>query len=66
MTTDIPSSISDEGATFFLAVKLYEAQRILLGKAAKLAGYSKRDFMERLVDEGVPFIDYDDPDESGV
>ena len=48
LTIDLPSSVSEEEATFFLAVKLYEAQRISLGKAAELAGFSKRDFMERL------------------
>lgn len=62
LTIDLPSSVSEEEATFFLAVKLYEAQRISLGKAAELAGFSKRDFMERLVEEGVPAINYH-PDE---
>lgn len=62
LTIDLPSSVSEEEATFFLALKLYETQRISLGKAAELVGCTKLDFMERLVDEGVPVIDYD-PDE---
>jgi predicted HTH domain antitoxin len=57
-TIELPSSVSEEEATYLLAVKLYEAKRICLGKAAELAGYSTDGFVERL-DEGVPVIDYD-------
>ena len=39
-----------------LSIKLYEAERISLGKAAELAGYSKRAFMEVLSKEGIPVI----------
>jgi len=41
-----------------LATKLYETGRLSLGQAAKLAGYSKRTFMELLGKNGVPVFDY--------
>lgn len=59
LTIDLPPTVTKEDATFLLAVALYGADRISLGKAAEMAGISKRAFMERLVDEGVPVIDYD-------
>jgi predicted HTH domain antitoxin len=62
LTIDLPPTVTKEEATFLLAVALYGADRISLGKAAELAGIPKRAFMERLVDEGVPVID-DDPEE---
>jgi predicted HTH domain antitoxin len=62
LTISLPPSVTPEEATYLLAVKLYETQHISLGKAAELVGCTKRDFMERLVDEGVPVIDYDPDD----
>jgi predicted HTH domain antitoxin len=56
VTIDLPSHISSEEARLLLSIKLYEAERISLGKAAELAGYSKRAFMERLSKEGIPPI----------
>lgn len=58
VTLDLPSHISSEEARRLLSIKLYEAERISLGKAAELAGYSKRAFMELLVKEGIPVLDY--------
>jgi len=57
-TIDLPSHISTEEARLLLSIKLYEADRISLGKAAELAGYSKRAFMELLAKQGIPVINY--------
>ena len=53
---DLPSHIPADEARLLLSIKLYEAERISLGKAAELAGDSKRAFMELLSREGVPVI----------
>jgi predicted HTH domain antitoxin len=51
----------DEAQTL-LAVKLYETGRVSLGQAARLAGYSKRAFIEILGRQAVPVFNYS-PDE---
>lgn len=62
MTLDLPSNVSKDEAQTLLAVKLYEKERVSLGQAAKLAGYSKRAFIEILGKNNVPVINYS-PDE---
>lgn len=42
-----------------LALKLYEKKRLTLGQAARLAGYSKRAFIDLLGLEGVNVLDSD-------
>ena len=59
---DLPSSLSKEEAQTLLAIKLYETGRVSLGQAAKLAGYSKRAFMEVLGHHRVAVFNYS-PDE---
>jgi predicted HTH domain antitoxin len=59
---ELPTTVSAEEARLLLAVKLYETERLSLGKAAELAGYSARAFMEILAHYGVPLYRYD-PDE---
>jgi predicted HTH domain antitoxin len=59
---ELPTTVSAEEARLLLAVKLYETERLSLGKAAELAGYSVRAFMEILAHYGVPLCRYD-PDE---
>jgi predicted HTH domain antitoxin len=59
---ELPTTVSAEEARLLLAVKLYETERLSLGKAAELAGYSVRTFMEILAHYGVPLYRYD-PDE---
>jgi predicted HTH domain antitoxin len=56
VTLDLPFHISAEEARRLLRIK--EAERISLDKAAELAGYSKRVFMELLAKEGIPVINY--------
>ncbi len=58
LTIDLPISISHEEAKLLLAVKLYEVGKLSLGKAAKLAGYSKGTFIELISKMGVPVVNY--------
>ena len=62
LTLDLPGNVSKDEAQTLLAVKLYEDERISLGQAARLAGYSKRAFMEILGRHKVPVFNYS-PDE---
>jgi predicted HTH domain antitoxin len=54
----LPDSISEAEARVCLAAKLFELGRLSCGKAAELAGYSKRTFIELLGDQGVAVLDY--------
>ncbi len=58
LTVELPPNISIEEARLLLVVKLFETGKLSLGQAAKLAGYSKRTFIELLGKMGVPVIDY--------
>ena len=58
LTLELPSNLTKDEAQTLLAVKLYETERVSLGQAAKLAGYSKRAFMEILGRQGVPVFNY--------
>ena len=62
LTLDLPGNVSKDEAQTLLAVKLYEDERISLGQAARLAGYSKRAFIEILGRHKVPVFNYS-PDE---
>jgi len=48
--------------TAVLAIKLYEVGRLSMGQAAKVAGYSKRAFMEILGHYHVPIFAYSPDD----
>ena len=58
----LPFDLSEDEAKLLLAIKLYEVGKVSLGQAAKLAGFSKRAFIEVLGRHRVPLFDYD-PDE---
>ncbi len=62
LTLDLPSNLSKDEVQTLLAIKLYETERVSLGQAAKLAGYSKRAFIEILGRHHVPIFNYS-PDE---
>ena len=62
LTLDLPSSLSKDEVQTFLAVKLYETERVSLGQVEKLAGFSKRAFIEVLGKYKVTVINYS-PDE---
>lgn len=55
---ELPPNLSGEEAKLLLAVKLYEVGKVSLGQAAKLAGFSKRAFMEVLGRYKVPVFNY--------
>ncbi len=54
----LPFSLSEDEAKLLLAVKLYEVGKVSLGQAAKLAGFSKRAFMDVLGQYRVAIFDY--------
>ncbi len=58
LTVELPSNISIEEARLLLTVKLFETGKLSLGQAAKLAGFSKKTFIELLGKMGIPVIDY--------
>lgn len=58
----MPITVSDDEAKLLFAVKLYEVGRASLGQAARMAGFSKRAFMEILGRYNVPVFNYP-PDE---
>ncbi len=55
---ELPPNISTDEARLLLMVKLFETGKLSLGQAAKLAGYSKRTFIELLGKIGVPVLNY--------
>lgn len=54
----LPPEVDPEEAALLLSMKLYEAGRLSLGKAAELAGYSKRTFMELLGKYATPVYNH--------
>lgn len=58
LVCELPVGVSEDEAKLLLAIKLYEIHKISLGKAAKLAGYSKSAFMEVLGQYQIPVFNY--------
>jgi len=58
MTVELPVDVTPEEAQLALAIRLYEKGRISLGRAAMIAGFSKRAFMDILSREGVAICNY--------
>lgn len=58
LKVELPPNISIDEARLLLTVKLFETGKLSLGQAAKLAGYSKRTFIELLGKMGVTVINY--------
>ena len=60
LTINIPNEVEldSKETSKFLAAKLYEAGRLSLGQAAKMAGMSKIAFAEILADYGVSLFNY--------
>lgn len=54
----LPFSLSEDEAKLLLAVKLYEVGKVSLGQAAKLAGFSKRAFIDVLGQHRIPIFNY--------
>ncbi len=55
---ELPPEVPVEEARLLLTVKLFETGRLSLGQASRLAGYSKRAFIELLGKLGVAVFDY--------
>ncbi|MDT5121310.1 MAG: hypothetical protein QOC96_792 [Acidobacteriota bacterium] len=58
LEVELPSNLSEDEARLLLAIKLYEVGKVSLGQAAKLAGFSKRAFIEILGRHKVPVFNY--------
>ena len=58
LTVNLPAEVDPQEALFLLSAKLYERGRLSLGKAAELAGYTTRTFIEMLGKQGIQVIDY--------
>lgn len=58
LKVDLPSEVPVEEARLLLMAKLFETGRLSLGQAARLAGYSKRAFMEILGKLHIPVFDH--------
>ncbi|WP_318730964.1 UPF0175 family protein [Roseofilum sp. Guam] len=58
LKVSLPPGLSEDEAKVLLAIKLYEVGKVSLGKAANLAGYSKRSFIEILGKYRVPVFTY--------
>ena len=65
LTLDLPSNMTKDEAQTLLAVKLFETERVSLGQAARIAGYSKRAFIEILGKNNVSVINYSPDDLRG-
>lgn len=59
---ELPPQITKDEAQTLLAIKLYETDRLSLGKAAEVAGYSVRAFLEVLEHHKIPVIRYSPED----
>jgi predicted HTH domain antitoxin len=58
LTLEVPdaANISQTDAQILFAMKLFEADKLSLGKAAETAGLSYRTFYELLVRYGIPVV----------
>jgi predicted HTH domain antitoxin len=58
LTLEVPevANISQTDAQILFAMKLFEADKLSLGKAADVAGLSYRAFYELLVRYGIPVV----------
>jgi predicted HTH domain antitoxin len=58
VTLQVPASVSDDDARLVVAIGLFVDGRVSLGKAAELAGFSRRAFMEILAHRKIPTVNY--------
>jgi predicted HTH domain antitoxin len=64
VTLNIPeaANLSETDAQLLFAIKLFEAGKLSLGKAAEVAGLSYRTFYELLIRYKVPVVSYSEED----
>jgi predicted HTH domain antitoxin len=58
LEVELPSNLSEDEARLLLAIKLYEVGKVSLGQAAKLAGFSRRAFIDVLGRHKIPVFEY--------
>jgi len=58
LTLEVPeiANVSQTDAQILFAMKLFEANKLSLGKSAEVAGLSYRTFYELLVRYGIPVV----------
>lgn len=57
LTIDLPDFVSADEARLLLAIRLFQDDRVSCGRAAEIAGISKRDFMLELGKRKIPVFD---------
>jgi predicted HTH domain antitoxin len=64
LTLEIPdvANISQTDAQILFAIKLFEADKLSLGKAAEVSGLSYQAFYELLVRYGIPVVTISEDD----
>ncbi|MDR1588436.1 MAG: UPF0175 family protein, partial [Treponema sp.] len=64
LTLTVPdmANLSKTDAQLLFAMKLFEAEKLSLGKAAEVAGFSYRTFYELLVRYGIPIVSMTEED----
>ena len=62
ITLRVPLSVSEADAELLLAVKLFESNKLSLGHAAELSGYSYRAFLEVLRKNKISVVNYSPSD----
>ena len=64
LTLTVPdtANLSQTDAQILFAIKLFEAEKLSLGKAAEVAGLSYRAFYELLIRYGIPVIQMTEED----
>ena len=64
LTITVPdtANLSKTDAQILFAIKLFEAEKLSLGKAAEAAGLSYRTFYELLIRYGVPIVNMTEED----
>jgi len=64
LTLEVPdvANVSQTDAQILLAMKLFETEKLSLGKAAEMAGLSYRAFYELLVRYGIPVVSMTEDD----
>lgn len=53
-----PLDISEEDAKLYLAIKLFEEQKVSLAKASEIADYKVATFIELLSRKKIPVVNY--------
>jgi len=60
MTLNVPeaANLSETDAQLLFAMKLFEAEKLSLGKAAEVAGLAYRTFYDLLIRYNIPVVSY--------